>query len=284
MKLWIIYSKAVLNPSKNNALSWMLDEAEALGFDANILFTEDLLLETNGSMHKIYHHGTELEYPDAALIRCYDIPMIKHLELAGVQTFNSSYALNQCLDKWTTHQLLAKADIPSPRSIYSEHDVEYEVIKKQLSLPFIVKDIKGARGEQVYLITDELTFSEALIKCDLPLFQEYIDTSFGRDVRLHVIDNQVVASVLRHSEVDFKSNFSQGGNALPYEPDEAMKELAIKSTQALNLNFSGIDILFTEHGYTVCEVNGIPGFRTVGLTSKYNIPNAMMAYIRRQLK
>ncbi len=283
MKLWIIYSKVVLNPTKNNALSWMLDEAEALGFDATILFTEDLLLETNGSNYKIYNKGTELEYPDAALIRCYDIPMIRHLELAGVQVFNSSFALNQCLDKWTTHQLLAKAGIASPRSIYSEHDVEYEVIKKQLSLPFIIKDIKGARGEQVYLITDELTFSEALIKCHQPLFQEYIKTSFGRDVRLHVIDNQVVTSVLRQSKDDFKSNFSQGGDALPYEPDDEMKALAIKSTQALGLNFSGIDILFTEQGYTVCEVNGIPGFRTVGLTSKYNIPQAMMAYIRRQI-
>ena len=100
MKLWIIYSKQVLSPNKNNALSWMLDEANALDFDAEIVFTDDLLLETDHDTFKIYHKNVLRDFPDVALIRCYDIAMIKHLELAGVKTFNNSCALNHCLDKW----------------------------------------------------------------------------------------------------------------------------------------------------------------------------------------
>lgn len=282
MKLWIIYSKVVLNPNKNNALSWMLDEAENQGFDAEIVFTEDLLLETSNNEFIIYHKGEKTDYPDIALIRCYDIAMIKHLELAGVKTFNHSQALRNCLDKWSTHQLLTKASIPTPKSLFSDHSMTYETIKKILSLPFIVKDNLGARGEQVFLVDSEKTFKAALSKCQIPFYQEYVKTSYGRDVRIHVIDNQVVASVLRQSNDDFKSNFSQGGNALSYEVDQEIANLAISSTQALGLDFAGIDILFTEEGYTVCEVNGIPGFRTVGLTSKYNIPLAMMKTIRRR--
>lgn len=282
MKLWIIYSKVVLNPLRNNAVSWMLDEAVALGFDAQIIYCEDLMMGTSKDL-TIYHKGEITNLPDVAFLRTYDISMIEHLERMGIQTFNTSKALNACLDKWHTHQILTNQNIPSPKTLFSLHAVSYVDIKKQLSLPFIIKDNKGARGEQVYLIHNEDEFDQATNQCQDALFQEYINTSYGKDIRVHVIGDRVVATVLRVSESDFKSNYSQGGQALPYELDDIGKQLAIKSTHALGLHFSGVDLLFTEHGYTVCEVNGVPGFRTVGLTSETNLPHEMLRYIKENI-
>ncbi|WP_240838568.1 RimK family alpha-L-glutamate ligase [Acidaminobacter sp. JC074] len=281
MKLWIIYSKVVLNPNKNNAISWMVDEANACGFDAEVLFAEDIIIEASDKLN-IYYKGELQDYPDLVLTRCYDLHLLKQLELAGLPVFNSSQAMRNCHDKWTTHQELSKHGIPSPRTLFSEHPVTFEDIEKILKLPFIIKDIYGAKGEHVYLINDEKEFYQAVDECDHPIFQEYIKASFGKDIRVHVIGDEAVTSVLRKSHSGFKSNFSQGGYAENYEPDEIVKKLAIDSTKALGLDFSGVDILFTENGYTVCEVNGVPGFRTVGLTSKFNIPYAMMDYLRRQ--
>lgn len=281
MKLWIIYSKVVLRPGKNNAMSWMLDEAKNCQLDAEILFTEDITLMADKEL-AIYHKGLKKDLPDLVLTRCYDMPLLQQFEELNIPVYNSSQALNDCLNKWRTHQLLVKNNIPTPKTIFSKYEVSYDFVKGQLGLPFITKDNMGAKGEQVFLVRDELTFEEARVNCSQPLYQEYIKSSFGRDVRLHVIGDQVVASVLRVSENDFKSNFSQGGKADFFQPDDQIIDLAVKSTKALGLDFSGIDVLFTEDGYTVCEVNGVPGFRTVGLTSKYNIPYAMMDYIRRK--
>lgn len=279
MKLWIIYSKIVLDPNKTNALSWMMDEARALGIEAEILFAEDLTMTVGTSLH-ILHKGQSISPPDAAFLRCYDIAMIQQLELMGIMTFNNATALRDCLDKWRTHQLLIKAGIPTPKSLYGLHDVAFETVVDTLGLPFVLKDNYGKKGEQVYLVQNKADFLRGIEACHSPLFQAYIASSYGKDIRIHVIGDEAVTSVLRVSKGDFKSNYSQGGQALLHDLTPALAALAVKSAKALSLDFAGVDVLFDGDDYTICEVNGVPGFRTVGLTSKANIPQAMLKHIK----
>lgn len=281
MKIWIIYSKIVLNPDKSNAISWMLDEASLAGFDAKIIFAEDLLLKVNNNAMKIYHKNNEIEYPEVAFTRCYDIALIKQLELLGIKTINTSESLENCLDKWKAHQLLAYNNITTPDTIFSHYVKSFDDISLHLGEKFIVKDLKGAKGDNVFLVESKEQFREAINACEAPLYQQYVDSSYGRDIRVHVIGNEVIASVLRESKGDFKSNFSLGGSASYYEANDRIKDLAIRSTKALNLDFAGVDILFTEDDYTVCEVNGVPGFRTVGITSDISIPREMFKHIKK---
>ncbi len=279
MKLWIIYSKVVFN-NINNAISWLEDEGNLAGFDTEIVFAEDLYISCHKT-YEIYNKNKRVDFPDIALTRTYDEVLIRHLELAGVKTFNNSKALTNCLNKITTHQLLLKYDIPSIHTIYSEYQMDYNVLVNELHLPFILKDIYGKKGEQVFLIHNKEEYDLAIKKCIKPLFQEYIDKSKGRDVRVHVIGNKVVASVLRYNEESFKSNYSAGGSVKLYTPDDQLKDIAIRATKALGLDFSGVDILLDE--YKVCEVNGVPGFRTIGLTSDISIPREMMNYIKESI-
>lgn len=280
MKLWILYSKVVLKPNKNNATLWMLDEAIALGFDAEIIYVEDLTISTHNGL-ELFHKEIKVKQPDIAFTRSYHLEIIDHLESMGVKTFNNSTSLGLSLDKYKTHKELVKHNIQTPKTLLGHH--RFEFLVKELSIPFIVKDRKGARGEQVFLVDDEQKYSEALDACPEPIFQEFVKSSFGKDIRLHVIKDKVVACVLRQG-INFKSNYSQGGSVKYYEADDILKQLAIDSTQALGLDFSGIDVLFTDQGYTICEVNGVPGFRTVGLTSDINMPQLMLTYIKETLQ
>ncbi len=279
MKLWIIYSKVVFN-NINNAISWLEDEGNIAGFHTEIIFAEDLYIGTNNK-YEIYNKNSKVDFPDVALIRTYDINLIKHLELAGVKTFNNSRALRNCLNKLTTHQLLLKHNIPSIHTIYSEYNMDYHFLVDKLTIPFIIKDTHGKKGEQVFLVHNKEEYKEAIKLCPNPLFQEYISKSKGRDVRVHVIGNKVVAAVLRYNDDSFKSNFSNGGKVKLYTPDDKLKAIAIRATKALGLDFSGVDILLDD--YKVCEVNGVPGFRTVGLTSDISIPREMMNYIKENI-
>lgn len=282
MNLWIIYSKLIIDPTKSNAFSWMLDEAEKLGFDAKLLFTEDIHIAIDDSF-EFYHMNEKIAPPDVVFMRCYDIPLIRHFELLGIKTFNSSQSLESCMDKWTTHQLLKYNNIPTPKTLRSYSKISFDILKEELGLPFILKNSKGSRGSQVFLVEDEAHYQEGMKHCPEPIYQEYIKSSFGKDIRAHVIGGKFITCLLRKSDTDFKSNFSQGGEALFFEATDEIIKLSEESAKAMKLDFAGIDILFDENGYTVCEVNGIPGFRTVGLTTKENMPELMLSYIRSNL-
>lgn len=281
MTLWIIYSKIVLSSSKSNAIQWMLDEAERFNFQALIIFAEDLSIATINSKLVVFHKGNLISLPNIAFLRCYDISLIKQLEKLNVKTFNSAKSLENCLNKWTTHQILTSKNIPTPNTLFSNHKIRYSELINIFGSKFIIKDLKGAKGINVFLITNEYEYNEAISLSKDPIYQEYIDTSFGKDIRVHVIGDKVVACVLRKSKDGFKSNFSLGGSASIYEPDEEIIKISIESAQALGLDFAGVDILFTKNGYTVCEVNGVPGFRTIGLTSRISIPRKMFKHINK---
>lgn len=283
---WIIYSKKSIRPNpKDNAFDWMIQEARKVGLNVEILFEEDIDMICNGTNLVILHQNEPKKIPDFALLRSYCIPIAKQLEFLGVKTYNNSMALSNSLDKWHTHQLLALNRIKAPKTIFTlDNNISYDKLSRQLGFKIIIKEIYGSRGEGVFLANDKEEFENIMkyVKGRV-LFQEYIETSHGKDIRVHVIGDRVVASVLRKSDIDFRSNYSQGGKAYCYQIDNHIEKLAINSAKALGLEIAGIDLLFGDGEILVCEVNGIPGFRTIGLTSKANIPSEIFKYIKATL-
>lgn len=280
--IWIIYSKQILKDQRPHAMDWMLEEAKLLGLECKIMFAEDFTLWVDQTM-KIQYKNQSLQLPDAVFMRSYDLNLLRHLEHMGIKTFNSSMALEISRDKWKTHQHLSKKGLKSPKTFLLNDTTTFEFLSQALGLPFIIKDSFGTHGDQVYLIDDPQTYQEKKQLLNQAIGQAFVKTSYGKDVRVHVINGQVVASVLRASDKSFLSNFAKGGLPSPYALDEEGKKLAIQATEALGLNFSGIDLLFDEEGYTLCEVNGIPGFRTLGLTTKENLPHLMLKFIKETL-
>ena len=156
----------------------------------------------------------------------------------------------------------------------------YEEVSDALGARFLVKQINGSKGENIFMVNDMASFDEAagMLRPDC-IFQKFIEESSGRDIRVWVLGDECIGSVLRYSETSFLSNYSQGGSFKAVELDGKARELAVKAVQTVGLRFAGVDLLFSGNSYSVCEVNGNAGFRTISKASDVSIPHALFVYI-----
>ncbi|MGE4314449.1 MAG: RimK family alpha-L-glutamate ligase [Pseudobdellovibrionaceae bacterium] len=118
------------------------------------------------------------------------------------------------------------------------------------------------------------------------IFQKFVAVSKGRDLRVFIVDGEVLACMERRAkEGDFKANYSQGGSVRKYDLDEDTRKLALKTAEVLGLQVAGIDLLFKEEGgFTICEANTFPGFKGLEQACGVNVPEAIFKSMQRDLK
>lgn len=284
MKGWIIYPRYV-GQRPDNAFGWLTESARELGISLEIMFSEDFCPIYGGDRYDLLYRGVGMGcYPDFVVMRDYQWVLSRHFELRGIPVINSTQSMMLCKNKVLTHQLLSAAGIPTPLTVFNQAG-EYsygELCAMFGSRMFVVKRTDGAKGEGVFLVESEDEFRAARSECGAEyLCQEFVEASRGRDVRVWVIGGRAVAAVLRYSESSFKSNFSQGGKAAAFELTPEAASLAERAAETLGLEFAGIDLLFTDSGaFTVCEVNGNAGFRTLSQTGPNNIPDSLFEYVK----
>lgn len=246
--------------------------------------------------------GERCELPDIVIGRTgsncdqYTLALYKHLEGLGVHVFNTSEAMELAGNKLFTYQILAMHNVPIPKTILLnniEYPVDIQNITNQLNFPMVVKYVKGSGGLQVFLAHN---LGELKLLCrilenvkskEMIVFQEYIESSKGRDLRVVVVGDKAVVGVLRANESNFRSNVHSGGKDSWYPLDDKAKEIAVKSAQVLGLEFAGVDLLFDvdpntgEVSYKVCEVNSCSGFSPkIEQHSKVNVSEHVINYLR----
>jgi len=251
------------------------------------LLTEDYLLFTEQK---------GLSLPDFVVFTDKDIYLAKHLELLGIRLFNTSYAIETSDDKIKAYQLLAKGNLPIPKTIispkiYVKHpNIDYTFLQhvaNELAFPLIMKEAFGSFGEQVYLINNkEELFDKVRQLADRPLiFQEFIKSSFGKDVRMQVVGNEVVTAMLRKSKDDFRANITAGGTMEPYEPSEKEKQLAIKAAKTMKADYAGVDLLFGPNGEPIiCEINANSHIRNLYNCTGVNAADFIITHIKNTMK
>lgn len=286
IKGWIIYSKETLsNKFNNNAFDWMIAEAYENNLEAVIIFEEDIQIDiiSNTMIFKVKNHSIDL--PDFVLLRSYSIDIAVAFEKLNIPVFNSTLSLNNCRNKWISHLICSQHKISCPNTIYAKKEtVNFSSIVSEIGIPFVLKEIFGAQGEEVYLIESEEMFYSTIIKTQSEIIcQKYISEAKGRDIRVHVIGDEAVVAIERIALEGFKSNFSLGGTAKEYILNEELKTLAIKTAQVHGLDIAGIDILLSDNGPLVCEINGISAFRTVAMNTDVNLPNLIFKHIYKKI-
>ena len=235
-----------------------------------------------------------LNKPDFAIFWDKDIYLAERLEKEGVRLFNSSRAILLCDNKILMYQELANKDIKIPRTFiapktfeglnYSKRDFLNNVIK-EIGFPIVVKEAYGSFGEQVYLANDIDSLSRIVDQIGYKdfLMQEFIASSKGKDIRINVVGNKAVVSMLRENDNDFRSNISSGGHGEKYEPKPEYLDLAVKAAQALGLDFAGVDVLFGKDGPIICEVNSNPQFASTLKATGVNLADYIAEYILNNL-
>lgn len=276
---WIIYPRTKCSMTQQ-AYQWIVEQASLVGVELDVLFVEDIVCGVENGRLSIFNCGKEIEtLPYFAIMRGYDFVIMRHIEMMGIKLFNNHDAMYNSLDKILTHQILAKNAIPTPKTLYNCRD--YSVSKEFFgSSSFIVKYPKGNRGNEVYIVDNREDFNDLCNKYEQIISQEIINSSYGKDIRVWVVGNRAVEAVMRYSESSFKSNFSLGGKVQRVDITPEIEKIAVDSSLAVGLDFSGVDLLITDGGYTVCEVNGNAAFRSLmSFDCEIVIPQKLFAYI-----
>lgn len=294
LKGWIIYNGSLMTPKFMEHVEWFVDSAKNNGIELIPVRNDELgAVIINGKTNLTGYDETQK--PDFVLFWDKDIRLARHLESMGFRLFNNSNAIMVCDDKIATHQALANQGIKMPVTIaspfvYSGTKVDeenfIEKIEQVLSYPVIVKNAFGSFGAQVYMARNReelLMLRKKLI--DVPhLYQEYIKSSFGRDVRLQVVGDKVVAAMLRVNENDFRANVTAGGRMMPFDPPKAFCDMAVKAAKLVGADFAGVDILFGENDEPVlCEINSNAHVKNMYECTKKDIPDYIIKYIKCRL-
>lgn len=243
----------------------------------------------------LYYHDELLEDFDAVIPRIgtsityYGCNIVRQFESMGIFTTVNSQSILNSRDKWTSIQIMAKANIPVPKTILgSGYNVE-AVLETMKSDKMVIKLLEGTQGKGVILTESyrgTIDMIDALNTANVKfLIQEYIEESKGADLRAIVVDGVVVASMRRQGqEGEFRSNLHLGGSSEKIKLSYLEEQTALKAARALNLGVCGVDILQSERGPVVLEVNSSPGLEGIETTTGKNISRSIISYIERSLQ
>ncbi|WP_025783494.1 RimK family alpha-L-glutamate ligase [Sporosarcina sp. D27] len=279
---WIIYNGSLVNDKFRDQAELVQEAADRAGVSATIYKNYEVMMDVTGKVDSL---------PDFVVFLDKDIVLATYLKSLGIPVFNDPEVIERCDNKTKQAIRLALDGVPMPRTIvapkvYPNFTIResgyYERVLQELGLPMIIKEARGSFGMNVYLIETEEQFyekTESLRGIDY-LFQEFISSSRGRDIRVNVVGGQVVAAMYRHSETDFRANITNGGKAQTVELTDAQIDIALRAAKSVGADFAGVDLLFgVNEEPLVCEVNAAAHIRNIYHVTGINVADAMIAYI-----
>ena len=264
----------------------LASEAEKAGWDVKILDPLALTVIVDERGGKIFYRGWPVEC-EAIIPRIgYSITeegvrRVRQFERMGVIVMNSSDGITRSRDKLIACQMMSSGNIPVPitAQVVSWEDTN-RAISRVGGTPCVVKATEGTHGAAVFLAkTDQharqLVYQ--MLERDMrPLVQEYIEESHGKDIRALVVGGKVVACMRRIANGDeFRSNFHLGGNVEKVTIDPDYEKIAIKAARILGLEIAGVDLLESDRGALVLEVNSSPGLEGIEKASEVNVAAAV---------
>ena len=287
MKRALILINAYMRlPSQLKQAERIQQELERLGVQTDVLRNDGFFARVEDG--KIVTHLPQ-KY-DFCVFLDKDKYLSEMLEKSGLTLFNRHSAIRDCDDKMQTYIALSGQGVPMAKTMsgllcYSPNEPIAEqtlnTIENALGYPIIVKESFGSLGKGVYMAKDraQLRALAEQLQMRPHLFQQAVQTSLGRDVRVIVVGGKVLCAMLRQSDTDFRSNVELGGVASKYMPSQEIIDVCERTASLLSLDYCGIDILLGE-GDTpiVCEVNsnaffggmeGVTGVNVAGAYAKY---------------
>ena len=216
--------------------------------------------------------------------------IIRHLERLGVTLINGSNAIDTVKDKLYTQQVLGESNLPVPKTLLVRHPIKLEWVEKNLTFPVIIKTLSGSFGAGVFLAEDKKQFKQLLKMAEITkksyniIVQEFIKDSWGKDLRVFVLNGKVVGCMMRQAvDDDFRANITRGGEGIPYQIDDNIEWLGGESSRLLGLDIAGVDLLFDYGGYKICEVNSSPGFEGMDKFTHTNIAEEIVNFVKHKI-
>lgn len=288
---------AILSRNNNLYSTRRLKEAgEARGHEVDIIDTLHCYMDVTRSRPAVRYAGEQLPYYDAVIPRIgasitfYGTAVVRQFEMMGTFCVNESVAISRSRDKLRSLQLLSRKDVGLPRTGFaSKPDDIPDLIKNVGGAPLVVKLLEGTQGIGVVLADTNKT-AEAIIEAFMGLkanilVQEFIKEAGGADVRCFVVGNKVVAAMKRQgAEGEFRSNLHRGGSAKLVRLTKDERATAINAAKAMGLNVCGVDILQSNNGPVVMEVNSSPGLEGIEKATNKDVAGMIYEFIEMNAK
>lgn len=209
------------------------------------------------------------------------IALIEQMELMGISVFNKYESILKAKNKIKTMQILDHFGIPIPHTVVVNRPQDIkQAVKIVGGFPVILKQPFGSYGAGVTIV-ESMRALQSFLLWDEPmyLFQQFVKYSKGKDIRIFVINGKVVGSMMRSAKKgEFRSNIELGGVGSPVEITEEEASIALRSVQALDLVYGGVDIMRGKTGPVVLEVNSNPGFKALEVATGEDIGKLLVEH------
>ncbi|MFW6093512.1 MAG: 30S ribosomal protein S6--L-glutamate ligase [Pseudomonadota bacterium] len=274
----------------------LVEAARERGHEPMVVDTQRCYMNMAMARPSIHYKGRELDALDAVIPRIgasvtfYGCAVVRQFEMMGVYSVNESVAIARSRDKLRSMQLLARRDIGMPVTgfAHSPDDIP-DLIEMVGGPPLVVKLLEGTQGVGVVLAETRKAAEsviEAFLGIDINIMvQEFVAESRGTDVRCFIVGDKVVAAMQRTGKPgEFRSNLHRGGSAKLAKITPTERRTAVRAAKAMGLNVAGVDLIRSNHGPLVLEVNSSPGLQGIEEASHKDVAAAIIRFVEENAK
>ncbi len=276
----------------------LIEAAEERGHEVKVLDHLRCFMDISSDNPTLHFREEEFgrNYFDAVIPRIgasvtfYGTAVLRQLEMMGVYSVNESVAITRSRDKLRSLQLLARRGVGIPTTAFAHYADDVPALIKEVGgTPLVIKLLEGTQGIGVVLAENKKA-AESVIEAFMGLdanilVQEFIKESKGSDIRCFVVGNKVIAAMERKAAPgEFRSNLHRGGTAQLVKLTPAERRTAVKAAQVMGLNVAGVDVLRSDRGPLVMEVNSSPGLEGIEAASGKNVASMIIEFIESNAK
>lgn len=274
----------------------LIEAIEAAGHEALLIDYLDCAIVTEVSGAKIFYDGVDLQDIDAVIPRigashtAFGSAVVRQFEGMGKIVINSSIAIVRSRDKLRSTQIFARHGVSVPKTVFANHPKNIELLIREVGgAPLVIKLVEGTQGIGVVLAESKKAAKSVIeafygIEADI-LIQEFIKEAGNSDIRAFVVDGKVVGAMKRQGiEGEFRSNLHRGGSSMAVKLTKQEKDMAINAAKAMGLAVAGVDMLPSNRGPLVLEVNSSPGLEGIENATKVDIAGKIVTYIEHLAK
>jgi ribosomal protein S6--L-glutamate ligase len=288
MKLALMCQNAALYSHQR-----LVEAAQKRGHEIDVVNHVKCAINITSNRPSIFYQGRDLPVYDAVIPRIgasvtfYGAAVLRQFEVMGVYPVNESVAITRSRDKLRSLQLLARKGVGLPVTVFAHRTSNVEdLIRMVGGPPVVIKLLEGAQGLGVVLgetqrAAESIIQAFSRVDADI-LVQEFIKEAGGQDIRCLVVGGKVVAAMKRKGkEGEFRSNLHRGGSAEAVKITTAERATAIAAAKAMGLNVCGVDMLRSNHGPVVMEVNSSPGLEGVETATGVDVAGLIIEFIEK---
>ncbi|MDA0239749.1 MAG: 30S ribosomal protein S6--L-glutamate ligase [Proteobacteria bacterium] len=274
----------------------LVEAAKERGHKIDIINTLSVYMNITSHRPAIQYKGETLPIYDAVIPRIgasitfYGLAVLRQFEMMGVWPLNESVSIGRSRDKLRSLQILSRAGVGLPVTGFAHAASDIEAVMEMVGgAPLVIKLLEGTQGIGVILGETHSSAKSTIeafrgAKVNI-LVQEFIKEAKGVDIRCLVIGGKVVGSMMRKGAPDdFRSNLHRGGSALKVKITPEERSTAVRAAKSLGLNVAGVDLLRSNHGPVVMEVNSSPGLEGIEKATNLDIAGMILDFLGKNAK